>query len=470
MKKELTLKDIGGFKKDFESDESLKVSRNAAMRNGVYNAAFNSEEVRNIPNTFSHEVKDIGSITNQKQSGRCWMFAGLNVLRLEAMKKLHVKDFEFSESYLMFWDKLEKSNYQLESVLSTLDEPDNSRIFDTVVGLGGQQDGGFWAFFTALVKKYGVVPKSVMPETVASSASGEMDAVLNHKLAQYSSHLRQEYKKGVSVDELREEKAQMLSEVYRILTICLGKPVENFTYGWKATPEDKKDAKGKKEESASKSSSKKEESKDKWETFSGTPLEFYEKYVGLNLDDYIVITNAPAKGIKYDTNYAVEYALNVVGTPLHSFVNVPLEVLKKAAIDSLKHNEVLWFDCDVAAFSVRKDGYLDDKVLDLGSLFKTSFEFDKGESLIFRNTQANHAMTLVGVNLDKKGNPDRWKVENSWGKDVGDGGIFIMSDSWFDRFVYGLVVNKKYLSKDIVKISTSKPTMLPAWSPANLNK
>lgn len=467
MEKEITLKDIEGFKKDFESDPNLRISRNATMRNGVFNAAYNSEEVRNIPNTFSNEVKDIGSITNQKQSGRCWMFSGLNVIRIAAMKKLHVKDFELSESYLMFWDKLEKSNYQLESILSTLDEPDNSRVFDTIIGLGGQQDGGFWAFFTALVKKYGVCPKSVMPETIASSSSSEMDAVLNHKLAQYSSHLREEHRKGVSIEKLRAEKEQMLSEIYRILTICLGKPVETFTYGWKATPEDKKDTK---DETASKKTDKKEEPKEKWETFTGTPVEFYNKFVGIDLDDYVVLTHAPVRGFKYNTNYAVEYALNVVGTPLHGFVNVPLDVLKKAAIDSIKNDEAMWFDCDVVALSVRKDGYLDDKILDLDDLFKSSFAFDKGESLIFRNTQANHAMTLVGVNLDEKGNPDRWKVENSWGKDVGDNGIFVMSDSWFDRFVYGLVVNKKYLTKEIVEISKSKPTMLPAWSPVSFEK
>lgn len=459
MKKELTPSDVKGFAKDFDGDPALSVSKNATMRNGVFNAAYVGEEVRNLPNTFSHEVKDIGSITNQKSSGRCWMFSGLNVLRIAAMKKLRVKDFEFSESYLMFWDKLEKSNYQLESVLSTLDEPDNSRVFDTVVGLGGQQDGGFWAFFTALVKKYGVCPKTAMPETASSSSSSEMDAVINHKLAQFSSHLRREHRKGASLDELRSQKKAMLSEIYRILTICLGKPVDSFTYEWRASPTP---AKGKK--------ASKKEGKEVWETFSGTPLEFYEKYVGIDLDDYVVITHGPVRDLKFGKNYAVEYALNVVGTPLHGFVNVPLDVLKKAAIDSLKDGKALWFDCDVSALSVRKEGYLDDKLIDLEGLFHTSFEFDKGESLVFRNTQANHAMTLVGVNLSAEGEPDRWKVENSWGKDVGSDGIFVMSDSWFDRFVYGLVVDKKFLPKDVVAASKTKPTLLPAWSPVNLSK
>lgn len=467
MNKEITFKDIASFEADFDKDLSLKVSKNAVMKNGVFNSAFNSEELRNIPSTFSNEVKDIGSITNQKQSGRCWMFSGLNVIRIKAMKNLHVKDFELSESYLMFWDKLEKCNYQLESVLDTLDEEDNSRVFDFVIGLGGQQDGGFWAFFTALVKKYGVCPKSVMPETVASSSSTEMDMILNHKMSQYSAKLRSEYKKGASIEKLRKEKAGMLSEIYRILTICLGKPVDTFTYEWKSTPEPKKDEK--KEEENKDCCEKKEEPKEKWETFTGTPKEFYDKYIGLDLDEYIVLTHAPVRGFEYGKNYAVKLALNVVGTPLHSFVNVPLETLKKAAIDSIKDDQAMWFDCDVTALAVRKEGYLDDKLLDLDNLFKSDFSFDKGESLIFRNTMANHAMTLVGVNLvDDK--PNRWKVENSWGKDVGDGGIFVMSDSWFDRFVYGLVVNKKYLSEDIIEASKSEPTMLDAWSVVSLVK
>ena len=302
MNKELTLEDVKGFEKDFDKNGSLKISKNAVMRNGVFNAAFDSEETRNVPFTFSNEVKDIGSITNQKQSGRCWMFSGLNVLRIQAMKKLHVKDLELSESYLMFWDKLEKSNYQLECVLDTLDEPDNSRVFDTVIVSGGQQDGGFWAFFTALVKKYGVCPKSVMPETIPSSASNEMDVVLNYKLAQFSSKLRADHRAGVSLDDLRKEKEAMLSEIYKVLTICLGKPVDTFTYEWKATPEPKKDEEKKDVE-------KKEEPKEKWESFTGTPKEFYDKFIGLDLDEYIVLTHAPARGFEEGKNYAVEYEI-----------------------------------------------------------------------------------------------------------------------------------------------------------------
>ena len=295
-----------------------------------------------------------------------------------------------------------------------------------------------------------------MPETIPSSASNEMDVVLNYKLAQFSSKLRADHRAGVSLDDLRKEKEAMLSEIYKVLTICLGKPVDTFTYEWKATPEPKKDEEKKDVE-------KKEEPKEKWESFTGTPKEFYDKFIGLDLDEYIVLTHAPARGFEEGKNYAVEYALNVVGTPLHSFVTVSLETLKKAAIDSIKDDQAMWFDCDVTALSMRKEGFLDDKVLDLTDLFQSDFEFDKGESLIFRNTAANHAMTLVGVNL-VDGKPNRWKVENSWGKDVGDGGIFVMSDSWFDKFVYGLVVNKKYLPEEVVEASKQEPIMLPAWS------
>lgn len=473
MEKEITFEDIKSFDEKFNDDPSLKISKNAVMRNGVFNAAFNSEEARNVSFTFSDEVKNIGTITDQKSSGRCWMFSGLNVLRIAAMKKLHVSDFEFSESYLMFWDKLEKCNCQLEATLSTLDEEDNSRLFDYVMTMGGQQDGGFWAFFTALVNKYGVCPKSAMPESVPSSMSAEMDAVLSHKMSQFCSKLREEHRNGASEEDLRKEKGEMLAEIYKILCVCLGKPVESFTYEWKANPDEKK--KGKKDEADEKKESKdekkdekkKKNAKDKWCVFKGTPLEFYKKFVGLDLNDYIVLTHAPVRGFEYGKNYAVEYAINVEGTPVHSFVNVPLDVLKKAAIDSIKHDEALWFDCDVLAFSIRKEGYLADNLIDLEDLFRSDFKFDKGESLIFRNTMANHAMVLAGVNLDKKGKPNRWKVENSWGSIVGKAGIFVMSDSWFDRFVYGLVVNKKYLPKDVIEASKQEPIMLPAWSPVS---
>lgn len=456
MEKEINFEDLNKFKEEFNKNKQLKISKNAVMHNGVFASAFNSEEIKNIPFTFSDEIKDIGSITHQKQSGRCWMFSGLNVIRIEAMKKLGVKDFEFSEVYLMFFDKLEKANYQLEQILSTLDEEDNSRTFDNVIQIGSQ-DGGYWSFFVDLIKKYGIVPKSVMEETYSSSNSYEMDAILNHKLAQFSSLLRKEYREGKSVEDLREEKQIMLSEIYKILTICLGTPTEHFIYEWKSTKSDE----DKKEE-------EKNNNDEKWNVFEGTPKEFYDKFVGVDLDEYILITHAPSRHLKEYNKYTVDTALNMVNKKPSIFITVPLNVLKESAIKSIKENEAMRFDCDVGALSLRKEGYLDDKMLDLDSLFDSSFSFDKGESLIFRNTTANHAMTLVGVNLTKEGTPNRWKVENSWGGSLGKNGIFIMSDSWFDRFVYGIVIKKKFLNKETIEANEKEAILLPFYSPISL--
>lgn len=452
MEKEIKLEDLNRFKEEFDKNKALKISKNAVMHNGVFNSAFNSEELKNIPFTFSYEVKDIGSITHQKQSGRCWMFSGLNILRIEAMKKLKVKDFEFSEVYLMFYDKLEKANLLLENILSTLNEEDNSRVFDNVIANGAGGDGGYWSFFVDLIKKYGIVPKSVMEESFSSSNSREMDAILDHKLAQFSSFLRNEYKNGKTVEMLRNYKEDMLKEIYKILTICLGTPVDHFVYEWKSIPsdEDKKDNK---------------DMEEKWNVFEGTPKEFYDKYVGIDLDEYILIGNAPSKTLKEYNKYALESASNMVNKNPTTFILVPLEDLKEAAINSIKENEAMWFDCDVGAFSLERKGYLDDKMLDLDNLFDSSFAFDKGESLIFRISSSTHAMVLVGVNLDKDGKPNRWKVENSWGNDLGKNGIFIMSDSWFDRFVYGIVVKKKFVSEKILKANEKEAILLPFYSP-----
>lgn len=462
MKKELTLKDIQGFEKAFDANKANKIAENAVQRNGLFNAAFDSEAVRKLVPTFNVEVKKPGSITNQKQSGRCWMFAGLNVIRTIAMKKLKVKDLELSQSYLMFFDKLEKSNYQLEAVLDHIDEPDNSRLMDIIASLGGQQDGGFWHFFTELVKKYGVCPKSAQPEVVPSSASAEMDDVLDKLLAKFTAQLRNEHRAGKSVSDLRKEKDGMLAEVYKVLTICLGKPVSSFEFQYTPEPDEKKDdAKAPKKDDA-----EKEEKKDpKPVTIVSTPKDFFDKYVGADLDQYVSLVNWPIQGYKTYQTYTVKLCNNVVGANGPLSVNLPIEELKSAAIKALKDNTPLWFACDVTSYSFRKEGYLATEVFGLDDLLSTSLDFDKGDKLVLRASQCNHAMTLIGVNLDAKGNPNRWKVENSWGDAVGVKGNFIMTDAWFDHYVYEVIVEKKYLPKKVLDALKTKPVELDPWAP-----
>lgn len=459
MQKEISIKDLQNFRKNFEKNPANKIAQNAVQRNGVGNSAFSSEAFRELSNTFNVEVKETGSMTNQKSSGRCWMFAGLNVLRSIAMKKLKVADLELSQSYLMFYDKLEKSNYQLEAVIEHIDEEENSRIMDAILQSGGQQDGGFWHYFVELVRKYGVCPKSAMPETIPTSSSMEMDDVLNILLAKDTAFLRNLHKEGKSEKELRQIKEGMLSEIYNILTICIGKPVDTFTYNY----EEKADDKGKK-----KKEEKKEESNLK--SITCTPKEFFEQYVGIDLDEYVVVTNWPLNNYPYHQTYTVKLTDNVVGGKKSISVNEPIEEMKNAVISSLKAKELVWFACDVVSSSYRKEGLLSTEVVNLDELFSVKLGFDKGERLAYRASACNHAMTFTGVNLDKDGKPNRWKVENSWGEEPGYKGYFIMTDDWFNNFMYEAVVNKKYLSKDVLKDLKKKPVELEPWAPVNLNK
>lgn len=461
MNKDLTLEDLSAFRADFEKNPINRVAQNAVSRNGVLNAAFNSEAVREITPEFSIDVKDTGSITNQKSSGRCWMFAGLNVLRTIAMKKLKIKDLELSQSYLMFFDKLEKSNYQLEAVLNHLDEEDNSRLMDFIVNIGGQQDGGYWNFFADLVKKYGVCPKSAMPETIPTSASSEMDDVLNTLLAKDTAILRDGHKAGKTIDELRALKANMLSEVYRVLTICIGKPVEEFTFDYTETPDEEK--KGKK-----KVAEKKEEKEEShFKSITSTPKAFFDKYIGTDLDEYVSLVSWPLAKYPFHKTYTAKLTSNIVGSTPAIALNLPIEELKKATIASLKEKEVVWFACDVLSSSYRKEGLLATEAMDLDSLFSLKLGFDKGERLMLHASQCNHAMTFTGVNLDKDGKPNRWKVENSWGDQPGFKGFFVMTDKWFDNYMYEVVVNKKYLSKELVEELKQKPIELEPWAPVN---
>ena len=450
MNKSIELNDLQAFEEAYKADKANLIATNAVTKNGVFNAAYDTSKLKDLTPTFSVEVKDTGTITNQKQSGRCWMFAGLNVIRKIAMKKLHIKDLELSESYLMFYDKLEKCNSQLEAILAHLDEEDNSRLLDSILTLGGQQDGGFWHFFVELVKKYGVCPKSAMPETNPSSASSQMDSVINHLVTKDSAILRNKYKEGAKEDELRALKGKMLEEIYRLLAICLSVPVKKFTFEYEKQP-----------------SGKKKDKKPEFCRITTTPKKFYEKYIKEDLDQYVVLVNWPMKNYKMYQSYTVNLCENVYGTDTSKAVNIPLDVIKKAIIASLKDNNLVWFACDVLASSVRQEGFLSTELLNLDQLFSVNLNFDKGDRLMLRASQCNHAMTFTGVNLDKNDLPNKWKVENSWGDTVGFKGNFVMSDKWFDEFVYEAVINKKYLTQEVLDALNTKPVVLQLWSPVN---
>ncbi|MFR3923306.1 MAG: aminopeptidase C, partial [Dysosmobacter welbionis] len=377
-----------------------------------------------------------GEICNQKQSGRCWMFAALNTLRYQVMKKYDLKTFELSQAYLFFWDKLEKSNYFLESILDTLDEPANGRLVSYLL-TAPVNDGGQWDMLCNLIEKYGVVPKTAYPESKASSGSREMDLTLTEKLREDACILRKLHKEGKDLDELRTRKTRMLGEIYRLLCICLGEPPKTFTFEYRD-----KDNNFHREEGL-------------------TPKSFFEKYVGVDLSDYVSLINAPTEDKPYGRSYTVQYLGNVKEGSAVRYLNLPIEELKKAAIAQMKDGQPVWFGCDVGKHSERDSGIMDLDIRGLEDLLDTRFTMTKAERLDYGQSLMTHAMVFQGVNLDENGKPNRWRVENSWGKEPGKDGYYLMTDRWFDEYMYQVVVNKKYLTAEQMLPTGQNPSL---WS------
>ena len=430
---------IAAFAADFESQRANLVAMNAVTANGLMASAASRAAVENDVHEYSISLEQ-GDITNQKQSGRCWMFAALNTMRYQVMKKCHLKTFELSQAYLFFWDKLEKSNYFLESILETVELPTSSRLVSYLL-TAPVGDGGQWDMLCNLVKKYGVVPKTAYPESKASSGSREMDSTLTEKLREDACILRRMYKERMDMDAIRERKTEMLNEIYRLLCICLGEPPKSFTFEYR------------------------DEDKNFHRETGLTPKSFFEKYVGINLDDYVSLINAPTSDKPYGHSYTVKYLGNVREGNAVRYLNLPIEELKKAAIAQLKDGQPVWFGCDVGKHSDRDSGVMDLDIRSLETLLDTKFTMTKAERLDYSQSLMTHAMVFQGVNLDENGQPNRWRVENSWGKDPGKDGYYLMTDRWFDEYMYQIVVNKKYLTNEQLAAYQSEPTGLEPWDP-----
>jgi len=437
MKQTIQNDDIKRFSASFDKDPKNILALNAVTENGIAAVALSRKEVDRINYTFSHLIES-PEATNQEQSGRCWLFSGLSLLSLEAMKKLNLETFELSEAYQMFWDKLEKANFFLENIIETRDEPLDSRLMLSLLS-DPLPDGGQWDMFVNLVEKYGVVPKSFMPETDSSGNSDPMNTLLAAKLREYARLLREMHAHGSSVQELRESKGELLDVFYRMLTIHLGKPPQNFCWEWR----------------------------DKDNVFHRcgniTPKEFYKKYIGVDLDDLFCLINAPNK--PYNKLYAVQYLGNVIeGRPVR-YLNVDIHTLKKAAVQMIKDNHAVWFGCDVGQMLETEMGAMDLNVYNYKLVYGTDFKLDKAGRVEYQNSEMTHAMVLTGVDLDAKGKPIKWRVENSWGAKIGDRGYMCMMDEWFDEYLYEITVRKKYLSPKLLRVLDTKPISLPPWDP-----
>lgn len=430
---------LNRFSADFNAEKSHKIAMNAVTQNGVTKSAMSPAALSKDEHQFSINLKQ-GDITNQKSSGRCWMFAALNTMRFEIMKKLNLETYELSQNYPLFWDKLEKANYFLENVLATLDEPTNGRLIAWLLSapLG---DGGQWDMFCGLVEKYGVVPKDAMPETACSSATGEMDKFLTLKLREFACKLRGMHKAGKTAEELAAEKEGMLSIIYRMLCICLGEPPKTVTLQVR-------------------------DKDDKFIRDAGlTPQEFYKKYVGTDLSKCVSLINAPTADKPFGRTFTVKFLGSVhEGRPV-KYLNLTSDALKRAAIAQLKDGRPVWFGSDVGQWLVRVGGIMDTEALEVDQLFDTEFLMTKAERLDYGESLMTHAMVLMGVNLDDEGKPTLWRVENSWGKDAGKDGYYIMSDKWFDEFTYQVVVDEKYLTDEEREQLKQEPIVLEPWDP-----
>lgn len=435
----LSTEELARFDEEFGADPKNILALNAVTGGKLQEVARSREAVIRAERSFSHVIKT-GEITDQKQSGRCWMFAGLNVFRVEAMKRLKLDQFEFSQNYLMFYDKLEKANFFLETMIQTAEEPTDGRLIAFLLE-DPIQDGGQWDMFANLVRKYGVVPKSVMPESGSSGSSSTMNAAVRTKLREYAAELRRRHAEGESDETLRERKAQMLETVYRMLAITLGRPPRELVWQWR----------------------------DKDDEFHRegtiTPHEFYKRYVGFDLDSFVSLINCPTPDKPFERMYTVQYLGNVEGGDPVRYLNVDIESFKQAAVEQLKDGTPVWFGCDVGKMMERDLGILDRELYDYELVFGTEFTADKAERVEYGHSVMTHAMVLTGVDLDEGGQPTKWKVENSWGDKYGEKGFFVMSDRWFDEYMFEVVVEKKHLPERLLSVLATEPIVLPPWDP-----
>ena len=440
MSSKILLKTITEFRKSTDANPQVRLARNAAVRGDVMDLAMDWEAFRRIDHTFSDIVTGQMKVTNQKSSGRCWGFAGLNLFRIYLGRKYNLKKFEFSQNYFIFCDKLEKSNYFLENIIKTADEPLDGRLVMHLL-TDPIQDGGQWHMFVNLIEKYGVLPQTEMPESFQSSQSMRMNRMITRKLRGFANDLRVAYEKGADTKKLRVMKEDMLPTIYQMLTICLGSPPEKFE--WQIRDKDKK-----------------------FHRFEKlNPKQFYKEHVGLDLNDYVCLINCPMSDKAYNEIYTVDYLGNVVEGSIIRYLNLPSKRLKEVAAASIKDDHPVWFGCDVGKYFHRNLGVLDMDIFDFELFYSTDFPMTKTDRLEFGDSQMTHAMLFTGVDLDGRGHPRKWQVENSWGEKRSDKGYDIMTDSWFDEYNYEVVVYKDYITKDEFSLYQKDPVVLPPWDP-----
>ena len=434
---------LSKFAQENKLTGSERAIKNALAAGPVSALALNQDNQVEQDTYFSNSVPSKG-ITDQKSSGRCWLFTGMNVLRNKAIRKFDLPaDFQFSQAYTFFYDQLEKANLFLQAVIDTRDLPIDSREVDWLLSnpIG---DGGTFTGVANIVTKYGLVPADVMPETAVSNSTSQMTGHLKTLLRQDALELRQiasdagvsslkgaKGRKAAAIleDRLQARKVEMLTDVYHILALCLGVPPTSF----------------------------------EWKGKTVTPVEFYQELLGYDLNGgYVMLMNDPSR--EYGKVYEIQYDRHMYDGQNWVYLNLPIDRIKEMAIASIKDNVAMYFSCDVGKFLDRKRGVADLRNFDYGSLLGVDFTMDKRERILTHSSGSSHAMTLIAVDLDG-GAPRKWMVENSWGATTGWQGNLIMTDEWFNEYMFRLVVERRFVPADLLPLLDQQPILLPAWDP-----
>ncbi len=425
------------YRQAFSSDQQATMRQNAIIKEAqIRNLALNHKLDNEIDHFFKYKV-DVKGITNQKSSGRCWMFTSYNVLRPTLMKKYNIGSFDFSHNYLYFYDMLEKSNLFLENIINTAPNDINDREVVTYFS-SPVDDGGVWNLFYNVASKYGFVPKAVMAETAHSENTGQLRAILNERLRKGGYELREMAANGKNAQELQAAKVDIMGDVYKILAYTLGEPPTTFTWRYK-------------------------DNNGAIQSVTTTPMQFYKDNVPADYspDQYIMIMNDPTR--PYYQVYDIANYRNTLEGVNWRYLNLPNDEIKKSAIASIKNNEAMYASCDVGKQLNRDKGILDPDMYDYASLFGIDFSMDKKARILTRQSGSAHAMALVAVDTDENENPLKWEFENSWGATNGNNGYLTFTDNWFDEYMFRVVIRKEYLSKKALKALDSKPIQLPVW-------
>ncbi|HET6452386.1 MAG TPA: C1 family peptidase [Spirochaetia bacterium] len=423
----------------FDEEPLNAVRQNAMAESDAGKLALNQKVALAVDRNFSLRLDDWGP-TDQKSSGRCWLFAATNLLRVSVAKKLKLKSFEFSQNWLLFWDKLEKANYFLEAMIETADRDADDRTVVTVLR-NCVNDGGQWNLFVNVALKHGLVPKAAMPETLSSSATGSMNAALVGRLRVAAKLLRDMQRASHPAADIRKAREKALADVYTILRVHLGNPPSRFDWQW---TDDKK----------------------KFHRRKGmTPKSFMKEFVSLPLSDYVCLVHDPRPTSPVGRTFTVEYLGNVVEGGIVTYLNVDISTLKDQALKALKAGEPVWFGCDCSKMLHRELSVWDAKMFDFETLYGMPLELpSKEDRLLFKRTAMNHAMLFTGVD-EERGVPRKWRVENSWGEKGEGKGFYVMNDSWFDAHMFEIAARKSRLPAALREALDKEPIVLPAWDP-----